>query len=282
VCTHCAFSASDAKRLGLSCRCPYVRLVNSLLTSDDPPPFTILHADGRSPFVFACDHAGRVLPRALGDLGLSDTELVRHIAWDIGIAEVGRRLADQLDAFTIQQTYSRLVIDCNRKPRSTQSIVTLSEATHVPGNEQLSDDAIEQRVQEIFRPYQDRLALELDQRALAARPTLLVSLHSFTPSFLGQLRQWHVGMLYNRDPRLGRSLLGLLRDELGEALVGDNQPYAVQDDSDYTVVVHGEGRGLIHVEIEIRQDLIAHAAGQAEWAERFARLLVIAQAEVAA
>jgi predicted N-formylglutamate amidohydrolase len=254
--------------------------VNSLLTSDDPPPFSVLHPDGRSAFLFACDHAGRILPRRLGDLGLSESELVRHIAWDIGIAEVGRRLADRLDAFTIQQTYSRLVIDCNRMPRSAQSIMTLSEATHVPGNEHLSDEAIEQRVQEIFRPYQDRLAFELDQRALLARPTLLVSLHSFTPSFLGQERQWHVGMLYNRDPRLGRSLLGLLRAELGESLVGDNQPYAVHDDSDYTIVVHGEGRGLIHVEVEIRQDLIAHAAGQAEWADRFARLLVIAQAEV--
>jgi predicted N-formylglutamate amidohydrolase len=253
--------------------------VQSLLTDADPPPFRVLRPDGVSQFLLTADHAGRVLPRALGSLGLPESELARHIGWDIGIAEVARLLSEQIDAVAVTQTYSRLVIDANRPPGTPQSIVTLSEATQIPGNLSITEEQASQRASEIFRPYHDRIVQELDRRKQSGRTTILVSLHSFTPVFHGQTRPWHVGVLYNRDARLARVLLQLLRQEPG-LVVGDNEPYAVHDDTDYTIVTHGERRAIAHVEIEIRQDLISEAAGQSEWAARFGRLLQLAASQL--
>jgi predicted N-formylglutamate amidohydrolase len=250
-----------------------------LLTAGDPPPFCVEWASAASDFVLICDHAGRALPKRLGDLGVSAADLERHIAWDIGIAGLGRRLAAQLDAFLITQTYSRLVIDANRPPGSAQSIVTVSERTRIPGNEALSGDAAAERAQEIFHPYHARIREELDARAAQQRPTIVVMLHSFTPVFLDSSRAWHAGVLYNRDARLARVLLELLRQE-PTLVVGDNEPYRASEQTDYSLVEHGERRGLLTVELEIRQDLIAHEPGQAEWAERLGRLLQRAQSRV--
>jgi predicted N-formylglutamate amidohydrolase len=250
---------------------------HGLLAPDDPPVFELVRKAGRSPFFLVCDHAGRALPCALGSLGVDDADLVRHIAWDIGVAEVARRLADQLDAFLILGNYSRLAIDLNRPPGSPSSIATLSERTRIPGNEGLETSAAEARKRALFDPYHDRIRAELDRRAQRGQPTALVALHSFTPTFLDASRIWHGGVLYNRDPRLGRLLLEQLRREPG-LVIGDNEPYAVSDATDYSIVTHGERRGIPHVELEIRQDLISDAAGQAAWAERLARLLTRASA----
>ena len=244
----------------------------TLLGASDPPPYTVINPNGSSACLLCCDHAGRRLPAQLGDLGVSDTDLQRHIAWDIGVAEVGRLLARQLDACLILQTYSRLVIDMNRPPGSSQSIVTLSERTPIPGNLALAPQAIAAREREIFWPYQDRIRSLVDERLAAQRPTALVSLHSFTPSFMDRSRTWHAGVLYQRDSRVAHALLALLRAE-PELVVGDNEPYAANDATDYTVLVHGERRGLPHVELEIRQDLIDSAPGQEAWAARLAALL---------
>ncbi len=246
--------------------------LSRLLAPDEPPPVTFTHAQGRSPFLLTADHAGNLLPRRLGGLGLELCELARHIAWDIGIAEASRRLADRLGAILILQTYSRLVIDCNRSPSVASSIVGLSELTEVPGNRELDPGERELRIREIFDPYHARIVAELDERLREGRPTVLIAMHSFTPVFKGVQRPWHVGVLYNRDPRYAHLLLDLLRSE-GDLTVGDNEPYSISDETDYTIPVHGERRGIPHVEIEIRQDLIADAAGQSAWADRLARLL---------
>lgn len=243
-----------------------------LLAPDEPPAFEVWRPAGVSPFFLTADHASCRLPRALGSLGISSADLQRHIGWDIGIADLARKLSDRLDAWLIVQNYSRLVIDCNRSPGSPQSIVTLSEQTPIPGNVALSADMIAARTAEIFDPYHGRIHAELDARQQQRRTTILVALHSFTPSYLGVDRPWQIGLLYHRDPRLGHQLLDLLRQEEG-LIVGDNQPYFISDDSDYGIPVHGEQRGIIHVEIEIRQDLIADAAGQEHWASLLARLL---------
>jgi predicted N-formylglutamate amidohydrolase len=246
--------------------------MDGLLTAGDPAPFRVEHASGASAFVLICDHAGRAFPRKLGNLGVAAADLERHIAWDIGAAEVGRRLAPRLDAFFITQSYSRLVIDANRHPGSPQSIVELSEHTAIPGNVGLTREAADQRAREIFHPYHLRIAEELDTRAQRGQPTILVTLHSFTPVFMQHARAWHAGVLYHRDMRFAHAMLELLRDE-PTLVVGDNEPYSASEATDYALVVHGERRGLLNVEIEIRQDLIAHAAGQEEWAARLARLL---------
>jgi predicted N-formylglutamate amidohydrolase len=246
-----------------------------LLTAEDPSPVRVLRATGASNLFLTADHAGRVIPKALGTLGVSDAEMQRHIAWDIGIAAVTEYLSDLLDATAVLQTYSRLVVDCNRDPSWPTAMPEISEHTPIPGNLNLSAEARGARVAAIFTPYHDCIADLLDARA--NRRTVLVAMHSFTPSFKGESRAMQVGMLYNNDARLARILLELLQLE-GDLVVGDNAPYAVTEDSDYGIPTHGEKRGLPHVEVEIRQDLIATADGQQAWAKRFARLLTAADA----
>ena len=243
-----------------------------LLGSEDPAPFTVHKPHGSSPFVLVADHAGQQVPRKLGGLGLPQEELDRHIGWDIGIAGVTERLAGLLDAFSILQTYSRLVIDCNRPLDSASSIVSSSDGTVVPGNQDLQEPQRIARALEIFAPYHARITQELDLRSLQPQPPVLVAMHSFTPVFAGEARPWHVGVLYHRDTRLAHALLAALNAE-PDLVVGDNQPYSISDGSDFAVPVHGEQRGLLHVELEIRQDLIADAQGQAQWAQRLARIL---------
>jgi predicted N-formylglutamate amidohydrolase len=242
-----------------------------LLGADNVPPLHQSHAPGRSPFLLTADHYGRLIPPALGDLGLPEYELTRHIAWDVGIAGVAERLATLLDAHLIAQRYSRLVIDCNRPPGTASSIPILSEATTIPGNDGLSREAAEARRREIFDPYHQGIDAVISQRVHANRPTVLVALHSFTPVYAGIARPWHIGALYHRDRILPPLLIKALRAE-PDLVVGDNEPYAASDLTDYTIPVHGEARGLINTGIEIRQDLIEDQAGQQQWAERLARV----------
>jgi len=243
-----------------------------LLGADEPAPFQVHNPAGRSPWLLIADHAGQRVPRVLDNLGLPQSELDRHIGWDIGIAGVTTRLATALDAVAITQTYSRLVIDCNRPHASPTLIAERSDGTEVPGNRGLDTAARQQRIEAIFAPYHGRIVAELDARLARAQPTLLVAMHSFTPAMNGIARPWHAGVLYHRDARLAHALRDALRAE-GDLVVGDNEPYAVSDTSDYAVPVYGEGRGLVHVELEIRQDLIADEDGQTLWAQRLARLL---------
>jgi predicted N-formylglutamate amidohydrolase len=248
---------------------------DKLLAADEPAPVSVYNADGQSPFLLVADHAGNLIPRALGRLGLVEAELRRHIAWDIGIAGLGRLLSDALDATLIQQNYSRLVIDCNRPLDAASAIPDVSEHTPIPGNAGLSEADKAARADEIFWPYHNRIEAELDRRRQAGNAAALIALHSFTPVFKGAQRPWHAGVLYNRDARFGRRLLAMLNEEEG-LFVGENAPYMVSDASDYTVPVHAERRGLHHVLIEVRQDLIADEAGQRTWALRLARLLPLA------
>ena len=234
------------------------------------PPVVHSNASGRSPFLLTADHYGRLIPPALGDLGLPEQEMTRHIAWDVGIAGVAERLAILLDAVLVAQRYSRLVIDCNRPPGASSSIPILSEETTIPGNEGLSPEDAETRRREIFDPYHHCIDGVISQRLKEQRPTVLVALHSFTPVYAGIQRPWHIGALYHRDRILPPLLIKALRAE-PDLVVGDNEPYAASDLTDYTIPVHGERRGLINTGIEIRQDLIEDDAGQQQWAERLAR-----------
>jgi predicted N-formylglutamate amidohydrolase len=230
---------------------------------------------GRSPFMFVCDHASGRLPRALGSLGLTPAALASHIAWDIGAAAVARLLAVALDGDLVLQAYSRLVVDCNRPLHAADSIVAHSAGVPIPGNQDLPGAEAARRAREIFQPYHDVIGRELAGRQDQRRPTVLVAMHSFTDNFPGSSRPWHAGILH-RHPQLAAPLAGrllhLLRQEPG-LLVGDNEPYAAGALTDFTIVEHGERRGIPHVEVEIRQDLIADGGGQMAWAERLARAL---------
>ena len=249
---------------------------SSLLAADEPQPVRLLRPDGTADFLLAADHAGKLIPRALGTLGVVEGERQRHIAWDIGIAAVTESLTALLDATAVLQTYSRLVIDCNRAPGHPTAIPALSEATAIPGNQGLSAADRAARKRAIFDPYHTAIAGLIETRNTAGRRTVLVAMHSFTPVFKGVARRVEVGVLYHHETALSRIMLDLLRAE-GDLAVGANEPYAITDDSDYTIPVHAEARGLDHLEIEIRQDLIADGAGQTAWARRMARLLSAAE-----
>jgi predicted N-formylglutamate amidohydrolase len=248
----------------------------ALLGPDDPPPFSQWRTQGRSNFVIVVDHAGRRIPDRLGDLGLPASELLRHIAWDIGALAVAQRVAAALDAPLLAQNYSRLVIDCNRDPGVPSSIPAVSERSVIPGNVGLTTAQITARRTAIFDPYHAAIRALLDHRAAAGRPTILVAQHSMTDVYGNERRHMHAAVLYNRDRRFAGLVLDGLRREPG-LVIGDNEPYFVSDETDYTIPRHGEARGLPHVEIEIRQDLISDAAGQSDWALRIARALADAE-----
>jgi predicted N-formylglutamate amidohydrolase len=247
-----------------------------LLDADEPPAYLELQRQGRSNFVIVVDHAGARIPRRLANLGLAPAELERHIAWDIGALGVARRMAVALDATLLAQNYSRLVIDCNRDPQVSSSIPVMSESSEIPGNRHLSEAQIGARRSAIFDPYHERIRTVLDERLAAGRATILVAQHSMTDLYKGVRRSMHAAVLYNRDRRFAGLVLDSLRQDR-DLMVADNEPYFVSDATDYTIPRHGEARGLPHVEIEIRQDLIGDAAGQIAWAARIAAALTAAE-----
>ncbi len=250
-----------------------------LLGADEADPVEIVNGSSDALFLFVCDHASTRLPRALGTLGLSPAEIATHIGWDIGAAELARKLAAAFSAPLVLTGYSRLALDCNRPLASEGSIPLVSAGIEIAGNVGLSPAARRQRQAALFHPYHGAIAGLLDDRSRRKIPTALLAIHSFTPDYPGQSRPWHVDFAYHRDRRLA----GLLIDAFDSPgiVVGDNLPYAVEDESDYSIPVHGERRGLPHVLVEVRQDTLADAAGIALWAERFTALLARLTPEIA-
>jgi predicted N-formylglutamate amidohydrolase len=242
------------------------------LGAEDPPPFELVNAAGRAPMLLVCDHASRRVPARLGGLGLSERELSRHIGWDIGAAAVARGLSLALDAPLVLAGYSRLVIDLNRAPEETTSIVEVVDGTIVPGNLDLTPAARAERAQALHAPYHAAVAATLDRLCRESPMPVLVSVHSFTPSLKGLARPWHLGVLWDKDPRLAVPLLDRFRAEPG-VQVGDNEPYSGRAGFGYTCATHARRRGLPDVLIEIRQDLIADAAGVSRWGALVARAL---------
>jgi predicted N-formylglutamate amidohydrolase len=221
--------------------------------------FAVRNPGAAAPILLVGDHAGREIPDALAGLGLPEAARGAHIAWDIGVAGLGRALADRLGATFIAQRFSRLVIDCNRDPASEASIAPVSDGVAIPGNVGLTAEARAARHAQIFAPYHARIAAELDARAA---PPLLVALHSFTPALAGgPARPWRFGVLHLGDSAASQRLLHSLRGRLDPALVGDNEPYRM-DGTDYTVPRHAISRGLDYIELEVRQDLLATPVDQ--------------------
>lgn len=220
------------------------------------------------------------MPEALNGLGVAPEELSRHIGWDIGIGELGVLLSEALDAVFVRQTYSRLVIDCNREPGRVDAMPEISDLTVIPGNQDLTLEDRAARVAAIQAPYQDAIAAEIARRDAAGQGTILVSLHSFTPMLQaagqGVKRPWEVGMLYDRYPAFSQALIAAFRAG-GDLTVGDNEPYRM-DIIDYTVPRHAYPKGRAYAEIEMRQDLIGSHDGCVEWAGRLTAALVQAAA----
>lgn len=238
-----------------------------ILDPDEPPAYEIVNEHASGGMVLVCDHASNRIPRRLGSLGLTDDQLASHIAWDPGAAEVARRLAPLVDAPLVLSNYSRLVIDCNRPLVSPQSIAEQSAEIPVPGNVGLSVEARAARAEALFHPYQQAIAGILAARG--SRTRWLLAIHSFTPVWAGQPRPWPISVAHGRDRALAASMLAGLRST-GDFLIGDNEPYSIGREFDYTVPVHGEDRGLACAMIEIRQDGLTTATDAALWADRLA------------
>ena len=238
----------------------------TLLGTEDAAPVVVVNPEGASSFLLIGDHAGNVVPQRLGTLGIDESERVRHIAWDIGIAELGERLSASLNAVFVAQTYSRLVVDCNRAPGAADAIAPVSDATIIPGNHDLDDAAQEARYAEIHAPYHAAIDAELARRDAAGAETIVVALHSFTPVYgNAPPRPWQIGVLHDGgDNSFALACLDVLRSR-GELTVGDNEPYHM-DGIDYTVPRHCYPAMRRYVEIEVRQDLLAADGGPAAWA----------------
>ncbi len=249
-----------------------------LLGADDPAPVRLHPGRPGCGLLILCDHAGRATPARLDRLGLADEAFERHIAYDIGAAELSRELARRLGAPLIEQVYSRLVIDCNRGPGRADLIPEVSDGVVIPRNAALTPHDVQARVQAIHTPYHQAIAAEIDQACEAGAPPALILVHSFTPVMGGVARPWQVGVLHQGNA-LSLAMLALLNAEPG-LFVGDNAPYAM-DDIDYTAPRHAQARGLQYLELETRQDLIADAAGQARFAGLYARLIPEALAKSA-
>ena len=238
----------------------------SLLGSDDPPPFELINANGRAKVLLVCDHASNRIPIALDGLGMDAEALEQHIAYDIGCREVTRRLSESLDAPAILAGYSRLVVDLNRSLTDPSLMPEVSDNTPVPGNQGLGQDDRSARIHELFTPYRkavDGVLHDFHQRGIAPA---FIAIHSFTPRMNGFDRPWHIGVLWDKDPRIPVPLMAALRARPEGLTVGDNEPYSGKHPADYTIDHHAESRGIPHVSIEIRQDLIDSDAGVARWA----------------
>ncbi len=247
------------------------------IAPDEPPPFEIVNADGRGRAILVCDHASPRIPRRLGTLGLSPRDLARHVAWDVGAAAVARRLSEVLDSPLVLAGYSRLVVDCNRPLTVPDAFATRSEDVEVSGNRSITDAERAQRADAFFWPYQDAVHRLVTARLGGDVVPAMVSVHSFTPVYHGERRQWHVGVHYRLDRRLAKLALAGLRADAA-LRVGENEPYPVALDEDYTVPVHAEARGMPYVLFEVRQDQIATPAGARAWAGRLGTVLAEALA----
>lgn len=236
-----------------------------------PPPVRLVNPGGASPCVLLCEHASRFIPVRYEGLGLGEADLCRHIAWDIGAEAVARDLSRRLDAPLAVAGYSRLLIDLNRPVESPSSIPMVSETTVIPGNANLDEGERQARIATYFAPFQRAVGELLDARQAAGRPTRVIGIHSFTPVYKGVPRPWHAGILYRKAAGFGHALAEALGG--AAALIAENEPYQIDDASDYTVPVHGEARGLDAVLVEMRQDLLSSGAACAAWAGRLADAL---------
>jgi predicted N-formylglutamate amidohydrolase len=235
------------------------------------PPVVVVNETGCAPYVLLCEHASRLLPSGYARLGLPTAEFDRHIAWDIGAAEIATRVACLLDAPLFLAGYSRLLIDLNRPPGTPSSIPQSSEATSIPGNVGLDAAEAERRRELWFAPFHDAVAAHLDARS--GRPIAVVSIHTFTPVFHNAARPWHAGVLFGQAEQFGLELASAIEARCC-GLVGRNEPYRITSDEDYTVPVHGDARGLAAALIEVRQDLVADVFNIERWSRLLASALV--------
>jgi predicted N-formylglutamate amidohydrolase len=243
-----------------------------LIGPGDPPPYMTYNDHGQARVLLVADHASPYFPAALNQLGLADWVLERHVAWDIGSDKLTRFLADALDAQAVLAGFSRLIVDPNRRLDDPTAFVEICDGIAIPGNLNLDATHKELRVRSFFQPYHGAIAERLGRFEARGQVPAMISVHTCTPVFDRVVRPWHIGVMWDRDPRLALPLMESLR-RMPDICIGDNEPYSGRHPHDFTVDHHAEAAGLPHVGIEVRQDLVRDESGARQWAEILAGAL---------
>ena len=240
-----------------------------LLGSNDPAVYSVVNPDSKSPLFLVCEHAGQAIPEKLRNLRLSQEELNQHIAWDIGAGALCRKIANTLGCCAILQNYSRLVIDCNRPPEAEDAMPEISGGVAIPGNCSLTDEMKADRVSSVFQPYQDAISDILNRNKIR----YALSIHSFTPQLQGQSRPWDIGFLFRSDKKSANQLAAFIRAGNPDLTIGMNEPYDIDDTSDWFIPRHCEPRGIAHSLIEVRNDHLMSQTDQQEWANQLSNAI---------
>jgi predicted N-formylglutamate amidohydrolase len=244
-----------------------------LIGPGDPPPFSIINESGTARVLLTGDHVSNLFPKAMNNLGLEDWVLERHVAYDIGTRRLLEHLSQQLGAPAVLAGYSRLLVDLNRSLEDPSAIPETSDFIPIPGNRGLNRERKARRVHSFYTPYREAIDDMLYRLRTRDQVPALIAIHSFTPVMSGQRRPWHMGILWDKDPRIPVPLINRLRARPEGFIIGDNLPYSGKHPADYTIDHHGEAAGLPHVSIEFRQDLIDTDSGAERWASILAEAL---------
>ncbi|HWU64645.1 MAG TPA: N-formylglutamate amidohydrolase [Ensifer sp.] len=244
----------------------------SVLSADEIDPVGVELAGGQGPFVIVCEHASSTLPRAMGDMGLSEETRLSHIAWDPGALAVARMLSARFDSPLVFQKFSRLVYDCNRPPESPAAMPAKSEIFAVPANETIDGAERLARTRALYRPFHAAISKLIDERTCAGLATSLITVHSFTPVYFGKPRAVEVGILHDADSRFADGILSAAASDRRYDL-RRNEPYGPADGVTHSLILHGISRGIPNVMIEVRNDLIADQTGQGVMAGYLSELI---------
>lgn len=254
-----------------------------LLTRGEPKAVTTLNARGKGRGLILCDHSSKRVPKSLKGLGISKKELSRHIGWDIGTEDIGVHMCKTLDMPGVFSGYSRLVIDLNRHPDSHECIIEKSDHTPIPANIGITPAARRMRMREVYEPYQKEVGRQIDRLVKKHKTPLIIAIHSYTPKMDGKKRPWHIAILWNGQKKIATKVLRELRQQNPKLIVGDNEPYTMQDGRYWglTVYRHAQLRGIPYIFVEFRQDLVDTKAKARKWADLFMQAIadVVAKPE---
>lgn len=228
--------------------------------------FSVVNSAGKSQVLLVCEHASNHIPDTYNGLGLSEDVRTSHIAWDPGAYEVAHLMAEQLDAVLLQQNVSRLVYDCNRPPEVLSSVPSRSEVFEVPGNKALTQKERDDRANRFYFPFKTALTAQLDAYYDKKLSPILVTIHTFTPTYFGKKRDVEIGILHDVDARFANVVSGALKAH-SKMNVLENEPYGPIDGVTHTLAEHALPRDIYNVMIEIRNDLVATPEGQAKIAK---------------
>lgn len=248
-----------------------MQAMEKLLTEAEGYPVAVVNASGKGSVLIVCEHASRRLPERLGTLGLSNEALSSHIAWDPGALAVSEELARLLDAQLIYQRFSRLAYDCNRPPEAPGAMPEVSEIYEIPGNRALRPAERDSRTEGLYLPFHEAVSRAIEARRARGQETVLVTMHSFTPVYMGKQRDVDIGILHDRDSRLADSMLAAASGSNYD--IRRNEPYGPVDGVTHTLIKHGLAHDLRNVMIEVRNDHIGNEEGQRVMAALLAELL---------